>query len=108
MAPKSILIMRHAEKPDDVYDPGLSPTGQMRADKLSAFIPSYFGAPDFLFATAISKYSVRPYETVILAKAIHMRINATFANADYDVLADDLLKQGEIQRIDRSCLLASR
>ena len=87
---------RHAEKPDDVYDPELSAAGKIRADKLATFIPSYFGAPDFIFAPAISNHSVRPYETVVpLAKAIQIFIDATFANSDYDVLAGKLLNKAK-------------
>lgn len=35
--PKLVLVMRHAEKPDDAADPNLSPTGQERAKRLANY-----------------------------------------------------------------------
>jgi broad specificity phosphatase PhoE len=90
--PKLILVMRHAEKPQDPHDPNLTPAGQARAAKLATYIPKTFGDPDFLFAAAISKSSARPYETLEpLAKATGKPIDATIADNDYGVLASDLL-----------------
>ncbi len=94
--PKAILVMRHAEKPDDVRDPDLSPAGFERADRLAQYIPSEFGPIDFIFAAAISKHSARPYETVRpLAKATGVRIDASIADQDYPVLADDLVNDAQ-------------
>lgn len=50
-----LLIMRHAEKPDDVRDPNLSDAGRLRAQELVAYIPKTFGEPSFLFASSESK-----------------------------------------------------
>jgi hypothetical protein len=40
-----ILVMRHAEKPDDDTDLNLSPAGVARAKKLATYIPATFGKP---------------------------------------------------------------
>jgi phosphohistidine phosphatase SixA len=84
-----ILIMRHAEKSeDDPLDPDLTPEGRERAKKLAAYIPEKFGRPDFLFATACSKHSNRPHQTLKpLSKAIDVPIDNTFAEQDYSALA---------------------
>ena len=90
--PKMILVMRHAEKPDDPDDPDLTDDGRARAKRLAEFIPAKFGTPDFIFAAAITKRSARPYETVMpLAKATGVAIDATFADNDYGALAKELL-----------------
>ena len=92
MSPTLILVMRHAEKPEDVQNPDLSPVGQERAEKLATYVPKTFGALDFIFAAAISKHSARPFETVKpRSKAIGIPIDATIADNDYEVLAADLL-----------------
>jgi hypothetical protein len=62
--PRFVLVMRQAEKPQDPRDPDLSSDGLARAQKLANYIPATFGAPEFIFAAAISKHSMRPYETV--------------------------------------------
>jgi hypothetical protein len=90
--PKIIYIIRHAEKPDSGTDPNLSPTGFKRADALATAFPKNFCVPDFLFATAPSKHSNRPMETITpLAKAIHEKILDPFADADAAALAHELL-----------------
>jgi phosphohistidine phosphatase SixA len=91
-----ILLMRHAEKPDDPLDPKLSVAGSDRAQKLAQYIPETFGKPDFLFASMPSKHSERPYLTLKpLAKAIGMEINKTYADQDYATLAHRLLTEGD-------------
>ena len=87
----TVLVMRHAEKPDDPYDPDLSKDGRARAEKLVGFIQDKYGKPDFIFAAAITRHSARPYETVRpLSKATSVGIDATIADNDYEVLADQL------------------
>jgi hypothetical protein len=91
-APKIIFIIRHAEKPDSGTDPNLSPTGFKRAGALATAFPKNFCVPDFLFATAPSKHSNRPMETITpLAKAIHEKILDPYADADAAALAHELL-----------------
>lgn len=92
MAPKTILLMRHAEKPDEPGDIHLSPAGQARAKKLATFIPQTFGALQFLFASAPSAESIRPIETITpLAQVIHLPIDQAIADKDYPALAAKLL-----------------
>jgi len=94
--PTCILVMRHAEKLADLTDPDLAPEGYARAAKLATYIPDTFGAPDFIFAAAISKHSARPYETVEpLAKRTGKPINATIADQDYGALANEILETPE-------------
>ena|ERR1700761_2703461 len=88
----TILLMRHAEKPADVGDIHLSKAGYARADKLASYIPQTFGKPDFLFAAADSKNSVRPRETLEpLSQAIQVTIDASHPDDDYAALASKLL-----------------
>jgi phosphohistidine phosphatase SixA len=92
MTPKQILLMRHAEKPDDPRDPNLSDAGRARAEKLAVYVPTDLGKPDFLFASAPSKRSVRPIETITpLSNRIGVPIDSTIADQDYAVLARGLL-----------------
>jgi broad specificity phosphatase PhoE len=88
-----ILVMRHAEKSDDPKDPDLTPAGRRRAEALATFIPQTFASPDFVFATARSKHSARPIETVEpLANALGIAIDANFADQDYGALAEVVSK----------------
>lgn len=92
MAPVRIVIMRHAEKPDDPNDPNLSPVGQNRAKALITWYPETFGTPDFIFAAAISKHSERPVQTVQpLAEALSIELRVPYADEDYAALAQELL-----------------
>jgi hypothetical protein len=92
MLPTKVLVMRHAEKLADPDDPNLSIPGQTRASALVAWLPATFGRPDFIFATAISKHSQRPIQTVQpLAEKLGLSIDATFADQDYGALAKHLL-----------------
>jgi hypothetical protein len=94
--PSCILVMRHAEKTADPQDPHLSAAGAARAEALATYIPKTFGPPHFIFATAISKHSARPYETVQpLSKGTGVPINATIADQDYSFLASELLSHPE-------------
>jgi broad specificity phosphatase PhoE len=102
--PRQIILMRHAEKPDDPTNPKLSPQGRMRAQQLATYIPKTFKHIDFLFAAAPSKHSVRPIETIKpLAQAIGAPINKDIADQDYPVLAHHLLTH---QKYDGSLVVA--
>jgi hypothetical protein len=73
-------------------DPHLSQDGYARAAKLADYIPTTFGIPQFLIATAISKHSIRPIETIQpLSAKIGVAIDATYADQDYGALASQLL-----------------
>lgn len=84
--------MRHAEKPADRSDPGLSAAGRRRAERLSTYIPQSFGRPDFLFAAADKKGSQRPRLTLApLAAATGRAVDATFSDQDSAAFAAALL-----------------
>ncbi|MBR1201845.1 MULTISPECIES: hypothetical protein [unclassified Bradyrhizobium] len=89
-----LLIMRHAEKSEDPDDPHLSPAGQRRAQQLATYIPHSFATPSYLFATARSKHSYRPIETLDpLSFATKISIDDSFADQDYGALAHHLLRK---------------
>lgn len=94
----TILLMRHAEKPAEASDIHLSKAGYERADKLASYIPPTFGKPDFLFAAADSKNSVRPRETLApLSQAIKVTIDASHPDDDYAALASKLLTKSHFE-----------
>ena len=94
--PKIVMIIRHAEKPEVTAtgdkDPNLSKRGYERAEALAKVIPDHFPKPDFLIATKRSKGSDRPAETITpLSKALNEPIVATEKDADFDVVAKEVL-----------------
>jgi hypothetical protein len=64
VAPATILLMRHAEKPGSRLDPHLSEEGRRRAERLATYVPESFGTPDLLVAAADKPLSFRPRETL--------------------------------------------
>ena len=93
MNAKVILVMRHAEKSDDPLDSNLTPAGYARAQHLAQYIPATFGKPKGLFASAASKHSRRPIQTLEpLATQCHLTIDETYADQDYGALAHHLRK----------------
>jgi broad specificity phosphatase PhoE len=98
MGARTILIMRHAEKPDDPREPDLTPEAQARAQHLASYLPATFGKPDFLFASSISKHSKRPVETLTpLAAQCNLKIDDGYADQDYGALAHDLRKDAKYE-----------
>ena len=92
MAPRRILLLRHAEKPDDPKNPDLTEAGVARAKSLAAYIPATFGRPDFVFAAAVAKDSVRSYLTMRpLCDAIGVPLDASLKGKKYKDLATKLL-----------------
>lgn len=91
--PRIVMIIRHAEKPDDgVKDPNLSKHGFERAEALATVIPAHFPRPDFLIATKRSKSSNRPVKTITpLAGALHEKIESKFKDDAFGELAHTLL-----------------
>jgi broad specificity phosphatase PhoE len=90
------LIMRHGEKPADPLQQDVAPEGRERADRLASYIPQTFGKPDFLFASAASKHSRRPIETLEpLAAQCGLTIDETYADQDYGALAYELRKDAK-------------
>ncbi len=82
----TLLVVRHAEKPIDAGDRGLSPAGEARAKAYANYF-QYFsvdGAPvaiDTLIASSDSNESARPRLTLEpLSKATGIAIQTPFAN----------------------------
>ena len=89
--PSRILLMRHADKPEDRYDSDLSDAGMARAEHLATYIPQTFGKPDYIIATAHSKHSNRPTETVKpLADALGMKVQHDFEDDDFEELVEEI------------------
>jgi broad specificity phosphatase PhoE len=94
LAGVEILIVRHAEKPDDGI--GLTPAGQERAAAYVGYFAHFTvdGAPlkiDHIFAAADSKNSIRPRLTVEpLANALQQKIDLRFTDKDPEAIASDL------------------
>lgn len=89
-----ILLLRHAEKTGDPNDIHLSPEGAARAARLAEYIPATFGAPQFLIATAQSKRSRRPIETISpLATRLGDAVSFTadHDDRDYGAVATQLM-----------------
>jgi broad specificity phosphatase PhoE len=93
--PKVVLLIRHAEKPDDDKSVHLSEQGMRRAEALpqlfvpSATRPDPFPTPDFLFATHNTHASHRPLETIKpLAKKLGLPIDDSFHNKGKDEVKD--------------------
>jgi phosphohistidine phosphatase SixA len=97
--PRIVLIIRHAEKPDETVgekDVNLSKQGFARAEALAKAIPAHFPKPDFLIATKQSKGSNRPVETITpLANALHESIDSTYADKEYEQVAHAVLTEAK-------------
>lgn len=108
MAPKVILILRHAESPKDSGDPNLPPEGYQHAFALARFIPAEFGKPDLLFATRKSRTSNRPVETLTPASQVTgVSIDSTLQDQNYEGLAERFVVGSEVHEHVRRGLLAS-
>jgi uncharacterized protein YbjT (DUF2867 family) len=99
--PATIYLIRHAEKLTDGRE-DLSWHGFVRAAAiprlfLSPVFPgepqrTLLSKPEFLFATAPSKHSNRPFETIMpLSSALNLTISNGIANDDFAQLAALLL-----------------
>lgn len=100
--PKTIFIIRHAEKPGDPATDNpqdginLSTRGYERAGALAPYFPATFGNPDELFAAQASHHSNRPVETITpLAQALKLDIKSDIADADYATLANKILSDAK-------------
>jgi len=90
---KKIVLLRHAEEPDDDDDSlDLSRAGRTRSEKLATYVPKAFGKPAFLFAAAPSDSSVRCYLTLRpLADRLGVNIEGTYKDREFGALAAKLL-----------------
>jgi broad specificity phosphatase PhoE len=96
-SPAHVLIIRHAEKPDDATSAELTAEGKERAEALDKLFkksddrPEPFPTPDFIFAAKDSNKSHRPTATAApLAKKLGLTMNAEFPSDDPAKLADEL------------------
>ena len=90
-----IIVLRHAEKTGLPDDTGLSPAGRVRADRLADFIPQRFGDPAALVATAPTKNSSRPMDTLRpLSQRFGLAVDTSFEREDHKLLAQALLTAG--------------
>jgi len=97
--PAQIILIRHAEKPDDPKDPHLSRVGMQRAERLVSFITTNpdltrFGRPVAVFATRTTKHEngQRTQETVApLARALKLPVQTPYLGEDYAKLAKLIL-----------------
>jgi phosphohistidine phosphatase SixA len=95
LGPHIVMIIRHAEKPDQTdgtVDINLSKKGFERAAALAKVIPDHFPKPDFLIATKQSKSSNRPFETITpLSQALHEPIETPFKDDEFAQAAKEVL-----------------
>lgn len=92
--PKQVLIIRHAEKPATPSGVSLDARGFERAAALPRLFPAQFDTPDYILASAPTKRSNRPVETVVpLAQSLYLGIDARFAKDHVHRVAFELLSQ---------------
>lgn len=88
--------MRHAEKTGDPNDILLSPEGVERAERLVTYIPRTFGRPDFIYAAARSKRSIRSIETMKpLAAALGIKVQHHIEDRDFKSLVSEIFSKPE-------------
>ena len=103
--PAQIILIRHAEKPDDKDDPHLTAKGREHARALVNYVthtPELLtnGTPAALFATHATAHdrSLRPHETLEpLAKELKLKIQTPVLAKDYAALAKQILGNRKFQ-----------
>ena len=100
----TVLIVRHAEKPDQDDGPnsrGLTPRGEQRAEAYANYfdplrIDGQTLQPQRLIATSDSKNSERPRLTLTpLAARLQLPLEQPFADKQVDKLVDSLRRQNQ-------------
>ena len=97
--PAQVILLRHAEKPDDPAAVNLSPRGEARARALASLLgknsPLTSNAPIVaLFATSVTKHdhSRRTGETLApLARDLRLPVQTPYPNELYSLLAREIL-----------------
>ena len=99
MPPATILLLRHAEKTGIEGDRGLSPEGEVRAERLATWVPETYGTPDVQIASSDTPKSRRPNLTIDpLARATRLPIDDTVKNEHFKELAGRLLSDPRYSR----------
>lgn len=92
--PIEVILLRHAEKPDDERCPDLAHKGRVRAAALSEYLPHHFGAPTFLLAAKAGPVSNRPVLTLKpLSEALALPIETRYQDDEYELLAQEIMTQ---------------
>lgn len=92
--PKQILILRHAEKPQDKHNENLSTKGYERAAALAYYLPDTFAKVDHIFAAGIGHHSPshRPVETITpLADRLGLKIHQKYLKDDHVAMVNHIL-----------------
>lgn len=96
--PKTILILRHAEKPQDKNNEYLSVKGHERAASLAYYMPDAFGHIDYIFAAGIGKHSHshRPVDTITpLADILGKKVHQKYLKDDYKNMITHIFSKPE-------------
>lgn len=107
LAPRRVLLIRHAEKTGRPEDQGLSDLGRLRAAALACVLPARFGRPEVLVACRSSPRSRRPLETVApLAEKLGLPVEERWGTSDVEPLGAAL--DAEPRFADRLVLICWR
>jgi hypothetical protein len=106
--PKTVFIIRHAEKPFDPGDKDLTFRGRLRAAVYAAYfnhkLNDAFPQIDAIYAAANAKRSHRPVQTVKpLAAALGLEISTEFADKAAAELGERLRAEGAKNRTVLVC-----
>ena len=101
--PAQVILLRHAEKPEEVWDPHLSPRGEERARALVSFFTNTpaltgNGLPVALFAARPKGHGGggRTGETLEpLAKQLNLPVQTPYYSTDYASLVKAIMNRGE-------------
>jgi len=103
--PAQVVLLRHAEKPEDILDPHLSPRGEERAFALVSFFTNtpaitLNGLPVALFAPRPKGHGggVRSSETLEpLAKQLNLPIQTPYTATNHTALVNEIMSRGEYE-----------
>jgi hypothetical protein len=103
LADTTVMIIRHAEKPDD--GAGLTPAGEARAQAYVGYFEHFTlrgqpMTPNALYASADSRSSMRPRLTITpLSRALGLPIDDRFADKQTKDIADALRSEAHGNRV---------